>query len=255
MTAPSASTARPAAAPWSRSPCRWHAGPSHEPRSRPGGRGRHRDRRPAGRWPDGRGLSRRSGRLRGGAGPAVAGRGYDLVVLDRMLPDGDGADLCQEIRAAGHDVMILMLTAKDALAEKLEGWGGADDYMTKPFAFEELLARIAVLLRRAPAREDRPSRIVIGDLCLDLDTKTATRRDRDLDLTATEFSLLRFLAERPDKVQSSVDILKGVWGYNFDPQTNIVEVYIAYLRKKLDQDGDARLIHNQRGFGYLLSAR
>ncbi|WP_304614255.1 response regulator transcription factor [Paracoccus sp. (in: a-proteobacteria)] len=152
--------------------------------------------------------------------------------------------------------MILMLTAKDALAEKLEGLGaGADDYMTKPFAFEELLARIAVLLRRAPAREDRPSRIVIGDLCLDLDTKTATRRDRDLDLTATEFSLLRFLAERPDKVQSRVDILKGVWGYNFDPQTNIVEVYIAYLRKKLDQDGDARLIHNQRGFGYLLSAR
>ena len=182
--------------------------------------------------------------------------GYDLVVLDRMLPDGDGADLCQEIRATGHDVMILMLTAKDALAEKLEGLGaGADDYMTKPFAFEELLARIAVLLRRAPAREDRPSRIVIGDLCLDLDTKTATRRDRDLDLTATEFSLLRFLAERPDKVQSRVDILKGVWGYNFDPQTNIVEVYIAYLRKKLDQDGDVRMIHNQRGFGYLLSAR
>lgn len=85
--------------------------------------------------------------------------------------------------------------------------------------------------------------------------RDATRRDRDLDLTATEFSLLRFLAERPDKVQSRVDILKGVWGYNFDPQTNIVEVYIAYLRKKLDQDGDARLIHNQRGFGYLLSAR
>ena len=179
---------------------------------------------------------------------------YDLVVLDRMLPDADGAELCQVIRAAGHDVMILMLTAKDALSEKLEGLGaGADDYMTKPFAFEELLARIAVLLRRAPARDDRPARIVIGDLCLDLNTKTATRRDRDLELTATEFSLLRFLAERPDRVQSRIDILKGVWGYNFDPQTNIVEVYIAYLRKKLDKDGDTQLIRNQRGFGYLLS--
>ncbi|WP_111560105.1 response regulator transcription factor [Paracoccus sediminilitoris] len=99
--------------------------------------------------------------------------------------------------------------------------------MTKPFAFEELLARIAVLLRRSPARHDRPVRIVIGDLRLDLNTKTATRRDSDLELTATGFSLLRFLAERPDQVQSRIDILKGVWGYNFDPQITILEVYIA----------------------------
>ena len=179
---------------------------------------------------------------------------YDIVVLDRMLPDADGADLCREIRAAGHDVMVLMLTAKDALAEKVDGLGaGADDYMTKPFAFVELLARIEVLLRRAPVRDGGPEQIIVGDLCLDLGTKTARRGDRDLELTATEFSLLRFLAERPDKVQSRVDILKGVWGYNFDPQTNIVEVYIAYLRKKLDQQGDTQLIRNQRGFGYLLS--
>lgn len=99
--------------------------------------------------------------------------------------------------------------------------------MTKPFAFEKLLARIAVLLRRAPARDDRPARIVIGDLCLDLNTKTATRRDSDLELTATGFSLLRFLAERPDQVQSGTEILKDFWGYNLDPQITILEVYIA----------------------------
>ena len=182
--------------------------------------------------------------------------GADLAIVDMNLPRLGGLDVIRRTIAMDLDIPVLVLTARDGLDDRVAGLdAGADDYMTKPFAFEELLARIAVLLRRAPAREDRPSRIVIGDLCLDLDTKTATRRDRDLDLTATEFSLLRFLAERPDKVQSRVDILKGVWGYNFDPQTNIVEVYIAYLRKKLDQDGDARMIHNQRGFGYLLSAR
>jgi DNA-binding response OmpR family regulator len=150
--------------------------------------------------------------------------------------------------------MILMLTAKDSLSEKLDGLAaGADDYITKPFAFEELLARIGVLLRRAPADDSGHKEIVLGDLHIDLVRKSATRGGRDLELTATEFALLQFLAERADIVQSRGDILKGVWGYDFDPQTNIVEVYIAYLRKKLEQNGDTKLVHNQRGFGYLIS--
>jgi DNA-binding response OmpR family regulator len=180
--------------------------------------------------------------------------GHRLVILDRMLPDAEGADLCRQIRASGNETMILMLTAKDSLSEKLDGLAaGADDYITKPFAFEELLARIGVLLRRAPADDPGQKEIVLGDLHIDLVRKSATRGGRDLELTATEFALLQFLAERADIVQSRVDILKGVWGYDFDPQTNIVEVYIAYLRKKLEQNGESKLVHNQRGFGYLLS--
>jgi DNA-binding response OmpR family regulator len=180
--------------------------------------------------------------------------GHRLVILDRMLPDAEGADLCRQIRASGNETMILMLTAKDSLSEKLDGLAaGADDYITKPFAFEELLARIGVLLRRAPADDPGQKEIVLGDLHIDLVRKSATRGGRDLELTATEFALLQFLAERADIVQSRADILKGVWGYDFDPQTNIVEVYIAYLRKKLEQNGESKLVHNQRGFGYLLS--
>lgn len=183
----------------------------------------------------------------------VADGDYRLVILDRMLPDADGLDLCREIRAARSETMILMLTAKDALGEKLEGLGaGADDYMTKPFAFAELLARLEALLRRAPADPVAPAQIVVGDLHIDLVHKTAMRAGRDLELTATEFALLQFLAEHAGTVQSRVDILKGVWGYNFDPHTNIVEVYIAYLRKKVEHADEEKLIHTQRGFGYVL---
>ncbi|WP_209428400.1 response regulator transcription factor [Pararhodobacter sp. SW119] len=184
----------------------------------------------------------------------VADGSYRMVILDRMLPDAEGVDLCRKIRAAGSNTMIMMLTAKDALAEKLEGLGaGADDYMTKPFAFEELLARIEVLLRRAPTGPELQPEIVVGDLRIDPVRKTAKRAGRDLDLTATEFALLHFLAARADTVLSRVEILKGVWGYSFDPHTNIVEVYIAYLRRKVEQEGEEKLIHTQRGFGYVLS--
>ena len=184
----------------------------------------------------------------------VARRGYPLVILDRMLPDTEGVALCREIRAAGSDTMILMLTARDALAEKLDGLGaGADDYMTKPFAFEELLARLDALLRRAPIGTAIPAEIVVDDLHLDPVRKTATRGGRDLDLTATEFALLHFLALRAGTVQSRLDILKGVWGYNFDPHTNIVEVYIAYLRRKVELEDEPKLIQTQRGFGYVLA--
>lgn len=189
-----------------------------------------------------------------GVAARVADGDYRLVILDRMLPDAEGVDICRDIRAARRDTMIMMLTAKDTLAEKLEGLvAGADDYMTKPFAFEELLARLDALLRRAPESTDVVGEITVGDLTIDPLRKKAARGGRELDLTATEFVLLQYLAARAGTVQSRDDILKGVWGYDFDPHTNIVEVYIAYLRRKLEHEGKERLIHTQRGFGYVLS--
>ncbi|HLQ86847.1 MAG TPA: response regulator transcription factor [Salinisphaeraceae bacterium] len=179
--------------------------------------------------------------------------GFALLILDRMLPDAEGADLCQRLRAEGHNIMVLMLTAKDTLDDTVEGLrAGADDYMTKPFAFEELLARIEVLLRRSGAGQAAPEEVVVGDIRIDLLLKKAHYAGQDLELTATEFALLRHLAEHAGRVLSRMDILSAVWDYDFDPHTNIVEVYIAYLRKKLERAGGAGLIRTSRGFGYLL---
>ena len=181
--------------------------------------------------------------------------GFGLVILDRMLPDAEGVDLCRRIRAQGDDTLILMLTARDSLGEKLEGLrAGADDYMTKPFAFEELLARIEALKRRSGPHEAPATVLRHADLRIDLARKLVERGGRNLDLTATEFELLRFLVENAGRVVSRMEILNAVWGYDFDPNTNIVEVYIAYLRKKTDRDEGSRLIRNVRGFGYILSA-
>lgn len=177
-----------------------------------------------------------------------------LLILDRMLPGEDGVDLCKRLREAGHDTMVLMLTAKDTMDDKIDGLrAGADDYLTKPFGFGELLARLEALLRRTGHSGDANS-LVIDDLRLDLSLKAAFRADVPLTLTATEFSLLRFLAENADKVMSREQILKAVWGYDFDPTTNVVEVYISYLRKKVDSQHDTKLIANVRGFGYVLQS-
>ncbi|MCL3883143.1 response regulator transcription factor [Marivita sp. GX14005] len=180
---------------------------------------------------------------------------FSAVILDRMLPDAEGADLCQKLRAAGEDVMILMLTAKDALDDKLEGLrAGADDYMTKPFAFEELLVRLEVLLRHANRSQPVQEEISVGDIRLDLPRKVAYYRDAELGLTATEFALLIYFAENAGRVVSRPDILRAVWGYDFDPHTNIVEVYVAYLRRKLDRAGAEGALRTVRGFGYVLTS-
>jgi DNA-binding response OmpR family regulator len=185
----------------------------------------------------------------------VRGAEFAVVILDRMLPDAEGAELCRKLRAAGENVMILMLTAKDALDDKLEGLrAGADDYMTKPFAFAELLARLEVLRRHSAVDQPVQNEIVVGDIRLDLSLKTAQRAGRELGLTATEFALLRHFSENVGRVVSRMDLLRAVWGYDFDPHTNIVEVYIAYLRKKLDHNGTSGTIQTVRGFGYLFAS-
>lgn len=184
----------------------------------------------------------------------VRAGGFDLLILDRMLPDAEGADLCQRLRAERQDIMVLMLTAKDSLDDTVEGLrAGADDYMTKPFAFEELLARLEVLLRRSASGQSAQNEIVAGEVRVDLLMKTARYGGEALNLTATEFALLRYFAENAGRVLSRTDILRAVWGYDFDPHTNIVEVYIAYLRKKLEGAGAVGVIRTSRGFGYLLT--
>ena len=190
----------------------------------------------------------------GDAALALAGEhSYPLIILDRMLPGRDGLELCRELRGGGSDSMILMLTAKDALQDKIDGLGGgADDYMTKPFAFDELLARLQALLRRAPYREE-PEQLVVGDLVLNPADHSVRRNGRDIVLTAREYTLLSYMMENAGKVLSRARLLSNVWGYSFEPGTKIVDVYIRYLRSKID-DGEMRpLIHTVRGFGYKLA--
>jgi len=174
----------------------------------------------------------------------------DLVVLDWMLPGLDGLEVCRRLRQGGP-VPILMLTAKDTLNDRVQGLdAGADDYMVKPFNLEELLARIRALLRRT--RPERPKVYQFEDLTLDTGTRQAIRTERVIDLTAKEYELLELFMRHPRQVLTREMIYDDVWGYDFGGESNIIEVYVRYLRQKLEASGERRLIHTVRGMGYLL---
>ena len=176
---------------------------------------------------------------------------HDVLVLDVMLPDGDGFSLCRELRAAGNWTPVLMLTARDAVTDRVRGLdAGADDYLVKPFAFAELEARLRALDRRGPS--DRPSNIVVGDLELDPAAHRVTVGSRDVRLTGRQFSLLEFFARRADQVLTRAQILEQVWDWAFDGDPRIIDVYVRSLRQALGSHSRAPWIETVRGVGYAL---
>lgn len=177
----------------------------------------------------------------------------DAVVLDMMLPDFDGLEVLRRMRATQPELPVLFLTARDAVEDRIAGLtAGGDDYVTKPFSLEELVARLRALLRRAGARRvESSSLLVVGDLELDEDSHEVRRGGDEIMLTATEFELLRYLMRNPRRVLSKAQILDRVWNYDFGGQANVVELYISYLRKKVDAGRDP-MIHTMRGAGYVL---
>jgi DNA-binding response OmpR family regulator len=178
---------------------------------------------------------------------------YDLVVLDVMIPGKDGFATCRAIRTLGKRMPILMLTARDAVEDRITGLdSGADDYLTKPFEFGELLARLRALLRRP--RDLRPAQIRVGDLELDTAAQTAKRGGRAISLTSKEYALLEFLARNADRVVGRAEIAEHVWDESFDPFSNLIEVYVNRLRRKLGEEGESSLLQTRRGSGYILSA-
>ncbi|MHB8733144.1 MAG: response regulator transcription factor [bacterium] len=179
------------------------------------------------------------------------GSAYDLIILDLHLPKRDGLDVCRTLRAEGMGAPILMLTARDAVAERVLGLdAGADDYLTKPFAFEELLARIRALLRRESAT--RPAVLQAADLVLDPATRTATRGDRTIVLTTREYQLLLLLMRHPGQVLTRTTIEERVWGPGVTVESNVVDAFIRLLRRKVDQGHQKPLIHTARGAGYVI---
>lgn len=179
--------------------------------------------------------------------------GPDAVALDMMLPDFDGLEVLRRMRAHHPNIPVLFLTAKDAVEDRVAGLtAGGDDYVTKPFSLEEVVARLRALMRRtAVMAEESSSLLTVGDLTLDEDSHEVTRAGQPIQLTATEFELLRYLMRNPKRVLSKAQILDRVWNYDFGGQANVVELYISYLRKKIDA-GREPMIHTMRGVGYVL---
>jgi two-component system, OmpR family, response regulator MprA len=176
----------------------------------------------------------------------------DLLLLDLLLPDADGVDLCGRLRAEGDPLPILMLTARDTVSDRVAGFeAGADDYLVKPFSTAELVARVRALLRRARDRPP-PSTRRVGELELDASTHEVRRGGRPLQLTRREFDLLAFFLEHPGTVFARERLLTEAWGYHSPVETNAIDVYVGYLRRKLEEGGEPRVIHTVRGVGYVL---
>jgi two-component system copper resistance phosphate regulon response regulator CusR len=177
--------------------------------------------------------------------------GYDLVVLDLMLPKRDGFEVLKSLRQRRIETPVLVLTARDAVSDKVSGLDlGADDYLTKPFSFDEFLARVRALLRRGTGQ--RSPVLKLGDLTLDPATRTATRCARRITFTAREYALLEYFFRNVGRVLTRPMIAQHVWGLDFDTESNIIDVYVGYLRRKIDGEGEPRLLHTVRGAGYML---
>ena len=179
---------------------------------------------------------------------------FDIVVLDVMLPVRDGIEVCRELRGRGVQTPVLMLTARDAIEDRVRGLdSGADDYLVKPFAFAELLARLRALARRE--RSASGPRLQVGELVLDTTTREVFRQDRAIGLTSKEYALLEYLMRHPNQVLTRTMIAEHVWNYDFDNATNVIDVHIRNLRRKMDDSFPDKLIHTVRGAGYRISGR
>ncbi|PPL16141.1 response regulator transcription factor [Microterricola pindariensis] len=191
-----------------------------------------------------------------GRGAVAAAREFrpDAIVLDIMLPDFDGLEVLRRVRADGSEVPVLFLTAKDSLDDRIAGLtAGGDDYVTKPFSLEEVIARLRALIRRSALGQSSEPVIRVGDLVLNEDSYEVSRAGEPIELTATEFELLRFLMRNPRRVLSKSQILDRVWSYDYEGRQSVVEIYISYLRKKIDA-GREPMIHTVRGAGYMIKA-